>query len=95
MKLSRQVSVWVWLGRVAPLTSLLALGTILIFDVTGWVEYAIVGIAISFGVIAFVWWWWVIYAVRDLNGMLQEANQKFGNIITELREIKEEFKKRN
>jgi len=94
MKLDRQVNLWVWLGRIAPLTSLLALGTILMFDVSGWVEYIVIGIAISFGVIAFTWWWWVIYAVKDLSGMLSDANVKFGKIITELKEIKEEFKKR-
>lgn len=94
MKLERQVTTWAWIGRVAPLTALLALGIVLIFDVSGWVEYLVTAVAILFGLVAFVWWWWVIYAVKDLNSMLQEANNKFGNIIAELKEIKEEFKKR-
>lgn len=91
----KSITAWVWLGRVAPLTALFILGVIIYFDFSEWTNWVLAATAILFGVVAFAWWWWVIYAVKDLNEMLAEANNKFGTIIADLREIKKEFQRRD
>jgi heme/copper-type cytochrome/quinol oxidase subunit 2 len=90
-QLGRQVTVWAWLGRVAPLTALFALALELIYQPTGWLEYIVIGVAISFGVTAFIWWWWVIYAVKDLNEMLQSATDRFDIVIFEIKKVHKEL----
>ena len=92
-KLGLHVTIWAWLGRVAPLTALFALGLELLYQPTGFLEYIVIGVAISFGVTAFIWWWWVIYAVKDLNIMLQSATDRFETVIVEIKKVQKEISK--
>lgn len=92
---SQSINSWVWIGRVAPLTALLVLMLILIFDITTWVDYAVLFISISFAVVAFSWWWWVIYTVQDIFKLLNHANNRFEKVIQELKDIKKEYFKKD
>lgn len=93
LDLEKQVNLWVWLGRIAPLTSLLAIVLELTLDLTGWLDYLLIATAVSFGTVAFVWWWWVIYAVKDLNKLLDKQTAKFDHIIREIKSVKAELRK--
>ena len=70
LNIKRQVGLWAWIGRVAPLSALLVLCLILYYDIDTWLKTVLVLIGIIFSITAFTWWWWVIYAVRDIFTML-------------------------
>ncbi len=91
--LIRQVSIWSWLGRVAPLSALTILCFVIFLDFSGWVDYVICAVAVAFAIVAFTWWWWVIYAVRELNKMLDKTTDKFEVVIKEIKELKKDIKK--
>lgn len=94
-RLDTTTTIWVWVGRIAPLTALLILGIAVTFDLATWVDYVVSFIAVSFAITAFTWWWWVIYAVRDIFKLLKDANKRFESVILELKEIKKEYIFRN
>jgi hypothetical protein len=91
--LIRQVSIWSWLGRVAPLSALTILCFVIFLDFSGWVDYVICAVAVAFAIVAFTWWWWVIYAVRELNKMLDRTTEKFEVVIKEIKDLKKDIKK--
>ena len=91
--LIRQVSIWSWLGRVAPLSALTILCFVIFLDFSGWVDYVICAVAVAFAIVAFTWWWWVIYAVRELNKMLDRTTEKFEVVIKEIKDLKKDIRK--
>lgn len=93
LNLDKQVTIWSWLGRVAPLTALLIVGILLFFDVDTWIESVLTLIALLFSVTAFTWWWWVIYAVRDIFKMLNRANKRFEEVLKEIKTLRVETRK--
>lgn len=84
-----------WLGRLAPLTALLILCVVLVFDLNTWLHLVLMTIGISFAITAFTWWWWVIYAVKDIFRLLNDANVRFGEVLQELKAIKKEYIKKD
>ena len=92
MKLDKQVSVWAWIGRVAPLSALLLIGLVLTTDLSTYKDYIIIAIAVGFGPTAFFWWWWVIYAVKSLVKLLDSNKQKFDSIVKELKNIRKDMR---
>ena len=88
LNIKRQVGLWAWIGRVAPLSALLVLCLILYYDIDTWLKTVLVLIGIIFSITAFTWWWWVIYAVRDIFTMLNRANKKFEEVLVEIKKIK-------
>ena len=91
--LIRQVNIWSWLGRVAPLSALTILCFVIFLDFSGWVDYVICAVAVAFAIVAFTWWWWVIYAVKDIFTLLNRENKKFEEVLFEIKKIKIETNK--
>lgn len=90
--IARQVDLWSWVGKVAPLTALTILCMVVFFDFNSYTDYLIGFIALCFAVVAFTWWWWVIYAVKDLNELLQKTTERFEHVIDEIKKLKEDLK---
>lgn len=93
LDLDKQVTLWSWLGRIVPILALLVIGILLFFDVDTWIETVLVFLAVSFSITAFTWWWWVIYAVRNIFGMLNNANKRFDQVLREIKTLRIETKK--
>ena len=91
----KQVNAWYMLGRVAPIGALFLLCLVLIFDVRGWIEHALIFVGTVFAVIAFTWWWWVLDTVKELFNLLKGAHNRFDTIITDIQEIKKEINDSN
>tara|TARA_B100001057_G_scaffold500235_1_gene614208 strand:- start:5493 stop:5792 length:300 start_codon:yes stop_codon:yes gene_type:complete len=91
-KINGHVKAWSWIGKVAPLTALLALMLILVFDFNNTAEWIIFFIALSFGVVAFTWWWWVVYAVRELNRLLTTTQERFEQVMKDIKDLKDDFR---
>lgn len=83
---------WQWLGRLAPMVTLLGLCLTLWLGPDTWADYLIIAIAVSFGLIAFAWWWWVIIAVKDLTDMLRKNQDDFIKVIEEISILRKDMK---
>ena len=93
LNIKKQVGLWAWLGRVAPLSALVILCLVLFYDINTWLETVLLFIAVVFSITAFTWWWWVIYAVRELNKMLDRTTEKFEVVIKEIKDLKKDIRK--
>tara|TARA_B110000858_G_scaffold49750_2_gene57508 strand:+ start:173 stop:511 length:339 start_codon:yes stop_codon:yes gene_type:complete len=91
-KFNKEVSMWAWLGRIAPMTALLSLSLVVTSDFHVYGDYAVHAVAVLFGSIAFFWWWWVLRSVSQLTGLLESSTEKFEEALAELREIKGDLK---
>ena len=91
MKLNIDAKIWSWLGRILPLTGLLAVILIVKVDVQGWLDYLLIIMALTFGTVAFFWWWWVIDAIKNLNKFFTESYERFSDMQENLRDIKKDI----
>tara|TARA_B100001057_G_scaffold212_1_gene197 strand:- start:2054 stop:2380 length:327 start_codon:yes stop_codon:yes gene_type:complete len=89
--IKKHVEIWYTIGRIAPLGALFLLCVTLIFDVQGWLEWLLYIIGALFAMIAFTWWWWVLDTVRALFAMLEQANERFKDIIEDLKGLKQDL----
>ncbi len=89
--IKKHVEIWYTIGRIAPLGALFLLCVALIFDVQGWLEWLLYIIGALFAMIAFTWWWWVLDTVRALFSMLEQANERFKDIIEDLKGLKQDL----
>ena len=89
--IKKHVEIWYTIGRIAPLGALFLLCVALIFDVQGWLEGLLYIIGALFAMIAFTWWWWVLDTVRALFTMLEQANERFKDIIEDLKGLKQDL----
>tara|TARA_B100001287_G_scaffold168076_1_gene141380 strand:- start:2940 stop:3266 length:327 start_codon:yes stop_codon:yes gene_type:complete len=89
--IKKHVEIWYTIGRIAPLGALFLLCVALIFDVQGWLEWLLYIIGALFAMIAFTWWWWVLDTVRALFTMLEQANERFKDIIEDLKGLKQDL----
>ena len=93
MRIKLKTAFWSWAGRILPLTALLLVILLVSFDATQALDYLLIGIATVFGTIAFFWWWWVIDAIRNLNRFFTESLERFTDMQTNLRQIKQDISK--
>ena len=76
-----------WFNRLMILCIVLA------FDSIPWVSYPRPSNSITIYTVP-AWWWWVIYAVRDIFKLLNSANKRFAEVLNELKTIKKEYPKK-
>ena len=82
---------WYWAGRILPLTALALICFVLAFGTDTWLDYVLCGIAVIFATFAFTWWWWILDTVKKLYNLLQSAQDRFSEVIIELRDIKKDL----
>jgi len=90
MKLNLSTRFWSWAGRILPLSALLIVILLVTMDAQEALDYLLIGIATIFGTIAFFWWWWVVDAIKNLNKFFNDSYNRFGDIQSHLREIKQD-----
>lgn len=86
---------WFWAGRVLPLVALFILTILFYFELDSYLRIVITIVAIGFGLFAFSWWWWVLDTVKNLYGILDNAQERFNQVIKELRNIKADINASN
>lgn len=79
---------WYWAGRVLPLTAVAVLLFALVFGFDTYQKIIVCGIAIVFATFAFTWWWWVLDTVKRLYAMLNTAQDRFNEVINELKTLR-------
>ena len=95
LNIKKQVGLWSWIGRVAPLSALLVLSLILYYDIDTWLKTVLVLIGLIFSITAFTWWWWVIGAVKALTDLLTSAQTRFGEVLTEIKDLRKDMNDKN
>lgn len=94
MNLLTTVSIWLWIGRVLPMTGLFAIGLFLSTDLNSILDYLLYSMTIGFISISFVWWWWVVYAVREIYILINKSNQNFAELVYEIKEARRTLEKK-
>lgn len=92
MKNQRLLKFWYWAGRVLPLTALSILIFSYAFGLDSWRNVITCIILVLFGTFAFTWWWWVLDTVKKLYSMLESAQDRFIEVMQELKGLKEDIK---
>jgi|TARA_A200000113_G_C8841783_1_gene347165 hypothetical protein len=86
-----QYRIWVILASALPLISLALL---LLTDYLGWNEFytklSIILTCVFFS-ITILWWWWTMASIRDVLTSIQTTLDKFTEISTEVKSIKEDL----
>lgn len=91
MNRKKVLNFWYWAGRVLPLTAVAILLFAIAFGFDTYQKIIVCGIAIIFATFAFTWWWWVLDTIKKLYEMLNSAQERFSEVITELRSIKQDM----
>ena len=95
MKHQGLLKLWIWCGRILPLTALLVLIFVLVFDFSAWINFVVACISIVFASFAFFWWWWVLDTVRNLYSTLNLAQERFIQVLEELKQMRKDLNDRN
>ncbi len=94
IKTLKQIKIWAWLAAVLPLVSLAGIFFIWVFgDNTLFARAMIFGETSMFA-IAVIWWWWAIYVINKLVHQWDQTRDNVGEVLTELRDIKDFVKGR-
>lgn len=92
-KLQNATNIWILMAQALPTMALLCLGIFYIMDWSSAETIAWILIALISGLVSITWWWWVIYAVKDIHGMIETTNQTFDEIVNDIKLLKVDMKK--
>jgi hypothetical protein len=87
-----QVRLWDWIGRVVPWVALLIIAACYFFKWKIALEFTIESIAIMFGTLCFIWWWWALFKIAVAIKYIRTTHDKFTDLRNEFQTIKEFFK---
>lgn len=91
-KTYREVTIWDWLGRILPLTALAIIAVLYYFKWDTALQMVLDGIVILFFIICFIWWYWAIYKIAVTAKYIRSSQEKFKQVLTELRQFKKEMR---
>jgi len=91
----RLSSFWIWVGRIAPMAMLTAIGISYAFDLITLIDHLLFATLIVFAIFAFAWWWWTMDTVKALFTMFSTATERFNEVMTELKSLKLDVKDAN
>lgn len=88
----KEVTIWDWLGRVLPLTALAIIAVFYFFRWENGLQFVLDVIVVVFFVICFIWWYWAIYKIAVTAKYLKSSQEKFKQVLHELRQFKKEVR---
>jgi hypothetical protein len=92
-KTFKEVTWWDWLGRLLPLT-VLAIATVChFFEWKSALDLILETSLVVFLIVSFIWWYWAIYKIAVTVKYMRNTQQKFLDVVAELRNVKKEIKK--
>jgi hypothetical protein len=92
-KLENQVNIWSMSARVLPVLSILMAAILYLVDVNTYTKMFFMGVAGMFLAVSITWWWWVMYAIRDIHKNINISIQEFTNIREDIKNLREDIKK--
>ena len=88
--IQKQVERWDLFAKFTPTVFLLVLLVAIYFDIVDIEQAFYIGLSL-FSVTAVVWWYWTIYNIRYLVGLLSRASKKLLDVSKDLSEVKQEL----
>lgn len=88
-KTIKEIRLWAWLAAVLPLSALAGTFFIWVFGTDSMFRLAMVIGETTMFTIAVIWWWWAIYVVRRLVEQWDVTRGRVGEVLDELKEIKQ------
>lgn len=82
-------NVWVWIGRIIPLLTLLVTVLFLALAPSEWIDWFLITLAGMFGVTTFIFWWWLVYALTTIYQNQSNLEYQLTQVTKELVEAKE------
>lgn len=92
-KTFKEVKIWDWLARLLPLTVLAVASIFHFFQWKSALDLILEISLIVFLVVSFIWWYWAIYKIAITVNYMRTTQQKFLDVIAELRNVKKELNK--
>lgn len=92
-KTYRQVTLWDWAARIAPMTVLLIVLVCYFFNWHNAMGLVLEAAAIVFAIVCFIWWYWAIYKIAVTVKYMRESQEKFVSLSEELRKFKSALKR--
>ena len=90
MQLFRKtISLWVWIGRIVPLSTLFILSLIVVFTPESFIQWFMIVMATSFATIAFIFWWWVIWSIKTIYNCLSQITDSLRTITSGIAQTKD------
>lgn len=92
-KTFKEVKIWDWLARILPLTVLAVASVCHVFQWKSALDLLLEISLVVFLIVSFIWWYWAIYKIAVTVKFMKATQQKFLDVIAELRKIKKEINK--
>jgi RsiW-degrading membrane proteinase PrsW (M82 family) len=92
-KTFKEVTWWDWLGRLLPLTVLAIAAVCHFFEWKSALDLILEASLVVFLIVSFIWWYWAIYKIAVTVKYMRNTQQKFLDVVAELRNVKKEIKK--
>jgi hypothetical protein len=80
-------------ARVLPVLALLSAVILYLTDIENYLEIFFTFIAISFLAVSITWWWWVMFAVKNIHENIAKSVDQFENIRKDIRELRKDIYK--
>lgn len=80
-------------ARVLPVLALLSAAILYLTDIENYLEIFFTFIAISFLAVSITWWWWVMFAVKNIQENITKSVNQFENIREDIRKLRKDIYK--
>ena len=92
-KLDNQINIWSMSARVLPVLAILMAAIFYFVDVNTYTQMFFMGVAIMFLAVSITWWWWVMYAIKDIHKNINISISQFDNIRKDINQLRKDIKK--
>jgi hypothetical protein len=92
-KLDNQINIWSMSARVLPVLAILMAAILYLVDVNTYTQMFFIGVAIMFLAVSITWWWWVMYAIKDIHKNINISISQFDNIRKDINQLRKDIKK--
>ena len=87
-KTFREVTLWDWLGRVLPMSTLAIIIVCYFFKWNNALELILEVSTVIFFVVCFIWWYWALYKIAVSVKYMRASYQKFMHLHKEIDNVK-------
>jgi hypothetical protein len=91
-KTRQEITIWDWISRVLPLTTLAIISICYFLDYRSWLDIVIQVSSIGFLIVSFVWWYWALFKIAKTIRYLRQSQKNFYDLLTEFRDLKNSIK---
>ena len=88
----REARWWDWIGRILPLVAICTIAVLHYFKMHDIRDMFLDVAVIVFFTVCFIWWYWAIKKIVYSAKYMQSTQQKFAELVKEIKKFKKESK---